>query len=117
MQVPLLIAPGLTLGAALSNSTRERPLASLPVTTRRIGLIPSGAAPADVASDFASDMGFLPGSAPVCIAQRSASGGPNGWTRARLGDPVADRDLRRNGAAGAGARAGRGFSRPPGQDR
>src|SRR5262252_8893346 len=112
MQVPLLIAPGLTLGAALSNSTRERPLASLPVTTRRIGLIPSGAAPADFASDFASDMGFLPGSAPVCIAQRSASGGPNGWTRARLGDPVADRDLRRNGAACAGARAGRGFSRP-----
>ena len=28
----------LTLGAALSNSTRERPCASLPVTTRRIGL-------------------------------------------------------------------------------
>src|ERR1700756_5206190 len=42
MQVPLLIAPGLTLGAALSNSTRERPFASLPVTTRRIGLMGSG---------------------------------------------------------------------------
>src|ERR1700752_1182933 len=42
MQVPLLTAPGLTLGAALSNSTRERPCASLPVTTRRIGLIGSG---------------------------------------------------------------------------
>jgi hypothetical protein len=27
-----------TLGAALSNSTPERPCASLPVTTRRIGL-------------------------------------------------------------------------------
>src|SRR5580693_3114185 len=38
MQVPLLTAPGLTFGAALSNSTRERPCASLPVTTRRIGL-------------------------------------------------------------------------------
>src|SRR5215210_6699943 len=32
---------GLTLGAALSNSTRERPCASLPVTTRRIGFIAS----------------------------------------------------------------------------
>src|SRR2546421_3054748 len=39
MQVPRTIAPGLTLGAALSNSTREQPCASLPVTTRRIGLI------------------------------------------------------------------------------
>src|SRR5215468_12631444 len=38
MQVPRTIAPGLTLGAALSNSTHERPCASLPVTTRRIGL-------------------------------------------------------------------------------
>jgi len=38
MQVPRTIAPGLMLGAALSNSTRERPCASLPVTTRRIGL-------------------------------------------------------------------------------
>src|ERR1044071_8312663 len=37
MQVPRLIAPGLTFGAALSNSTQERPWASLPVTTRRIG--------------------------------------------------------------------------------
>src|SRR6185312_2824387 len=37
MQVPLLIAPGLTFGAALSNSTHERPCSSLPVTTRRIG--------------------------------------------------------------------------------
>jgi len=36
-QVPGRIAPGLTLGAALSNSTRERPRSSLPVTTRRIG--------------------------------------------------------------------------------
>src|ERR1700722_2428684 len=42
MQVPRLTAPGLTFGAALSNSTRERPLASLPVTTRRIGLTGSG---------------------------------------------------------------------------
>src|SRR6185369_16034629 len=37
MQVPRLIAPGLTFGAALSNSTHDRPCASLPVTTRRIG--------------------------------------------------------------------------------
>src|ERR1700733_8990771 len=37
MQVPRLIAPGLTFGAALSNSTPERPYSSLPVTTRRIG--------------------------------------------------------------------------------
>src|SRR5262245_11984574 len=39
MHVPGRIAPGFTLGAALSYSTRERPCASLPVTTRRIGLI------------------------------------------------------------------------------
>src|SRR6266581_76537 len=32
-----LTAPGLTLGAAPSNSTRERPCASFPVTTRRMG--------------------------------------------------------------------------------
>src|SRR5438045_3060647 len=32
-----LTAPGLTLGAALSKSTRERPCASFPVTTRRMG--------------------------------------------------------------------------------
>jgi len=38
MHVPRLIAPGLTLGAALSNSTQDRPWASLPVTTRLIGL-------------------------------------------------------------------------------
>jgi len=38
MQVPRLIAPGLTFGAALSNSTPERPRSSLPVTTRLIGL-------------------------------------------------------------------------------
>src|SRR5580704_9391571 len=37
MQVPRLIAPGLTFGAALSNNTPERPYSSLPVTTRRIG--------------------------------------------------------------------------------
>src|SRR5712671_6089135 len=37
MQVPRTIAPGLTLGAALSNRTHERPCASFPVTTRRIG--------------------------------------------------------------------------------
>src|SRR4029078_9421915 len=37
MHVPRLIAPGLTFGAALSNSTHDRPCASLPVTTRRIG--------------------------------------------------------------------------------
>jgi len=55
MQVPRLMAPGLTLGAALSNSTRERPCASLPVTTRRIGFIPSG-------------MGVLLGSGFVYIA-------------------------------------------------
>src|SRR3981081_3460106 len=58
MQVPLLTAPGLTLGAALSNRTRERPFASLPVTTRRIGLIGSG-------------MGFLPGEGTVRILQRT----------------------------------------------
>jgi len=38
MQVPGRIAPRLTFGAALSNSTRDLPFASLPVTTRRIGL-------------------------------------------------------------------------------
>src|SRR5436309_165965 len=32
-----LTAPGLTLGAALSKSTRDLPCASFPVTTRRIG--------------------------------------------------------------------------------
>src|SRR6266852_4835244 len=32
-----LTAPGLTLGAALSNSTRDLPCASFPVTTRRMG--------------------------------------------------------------------------------
>src|SRR2546430_15261578 len=32
-----LTAPGLTLGAALSKSTRERSCASFPVTTRRMG--------------------------------------------------------------------------------
>src|SRR6266849_8568178 len=32
-----LTAPGLTLGAAPSKSTRERPYSSFPVTTRRIG--------------------------------------------------------------------------------
>jgi len=37
MQVPRTIAPGLTFGAALSNKTPERPCASFPVTTRRIG--------------------------------------------------------------------------------
>src|SRR5258708_9071072 len=31
-----LTAPGLTFGAAPSKSTRERPCASFPVTTRRI---------------------------------------------------------------------------------
>src|SRR5215831_3177638 len=62
MQVPLLTAPGLTLGAALSNSTRERPRASMPVTTRRIGLIGSG-------------MGFLLGDGTVRVAQRMDSGG------------------------------------------
>jgi hypothetical protein len=39
MQVPGRIAPGLTFGAALSNSTRDLPFASLPVTTRRIGFV------------------------------------------------------------------------------
>src|SRR5262245_41611264 len=38
MQVPRTTAPGSTLGAALSNSTCERPWASFPVTTRLIGL-------------------------------------------------------------------------------
>src|ERR1700719_1089144 len=38
MQVPRLIVPELTLGAAVSSNTQERPSASLPVTTRRIGL-------------------------------------------------------------------------------
>src|SRR3954463_10338618 len=61
MQVPRLMAPGLTLGAALSNSTRERPCASLPVTTRRIGFIPAG-------------MAFLPGSEFVYIAPGSTKG-------------------------------------------
>src|SRR5256885_6670381 len=32
-----LTAPGLTFGAALSKSTRERSCASFPVTTRRMG--------------------------------------------------------------------------------
>src|SRR5437879_2208856 len=32
-----LTAPGLTLGAALSNSTRDLPCSSFPVTTRRMG--------------------------------------------------------------------------------
>lgn len=35
----LRIGPGLASGAALSNSTRERPRSSFPVTTRRIGFI------------------------------------------------------------------------------
>src|SRR5262245_40013242 len=39
MLVPFWNGLALTLGAALSNSTRERPWASLPVTTRRIGLM------------------------------------------------------------------------------
>lgn len=34
----LAIGPGLASGAALSNSTRERPRSSLPVATRCIGL-------------------------------------------------------------------------------
>src|SRR5260221_9014077 len=37
MPAPGLTAPGLTFGAAPSKSTRERPCASFPVTTRRIG--------------------------------------------------------------------------------
>jgi hypothetical protein len=37
MQVPRLMAPGLTFGAALSSRTHDRPRASLPVTTRLIG--------------------------------------------------------------------------------
>src|SRR6266404_7598207 len=44
MQVPRLIAPGFTLGAALSNSTHERPCVSFPVTTRRIGFTSSAIA-------------------------------------------------------------------------
>src|SRR4051812_172915 len=40
-----LTAPGFTLGAALSQSTRERPSAALPVTTRRIGRSPWSAMP------------------------------------------------------------------------
>src|SRR5262249_21291577 len=44
MHVPRLIAPGFTLGAALSNRTQERPCASFPVTTRRIGLTASAIA-------------------------------------------------------------------------
>src|SRR2546422_11472396 len=32
-----LTAPGLTLGAAPSKSTRDRPSSSFPVTTRRMG--------------------------------------------------------------------------------
>jgi hypothetical protein len=38
MQVPRLMAPGLTFGAALSSRTHDRPRASVPVTTRLIGL-------------------------------------------------------------------------------
>jgi hypothetical protein len=38
MQVPRLMAPGLTFGAALSKRTHDRPWASLPVTMRLIGL-------------------------------------------------------------------------------
>src|ERR1700756_899882 len=38
MLVPFWNGLVFTLGAALSNSTRERPCASLPVTTRRMGL-------------------------------------------------------------------------------
>src|SRR5450759_2305065 len=41
MPVPFLKVLAMTLGAALSISTRDLPCASLPVTTRRIGLIPS----------------------------------------------------------------------------
>src|SRR6185503_6855675 len=41
MPVPFLKALALTLGAALSNNTFDLPCASFPVTTRRIGLIPS----------------------------------------------------------------------------
>src|SRR5438270_592576 len=40
-----LTAPGFTFGAALSKSTRERPCASLPVTTRRIGFSPRAIGP------------------------------------------------------------------------
>src|SRR4030095_7011102 len=39
--VPFLNAFALTLGAALSYSTHDRPCSSLPVTTRRMGLMPS----------------------------------------------------------------------------
>ena len=46
MLVPFWKGLVLTLGAALSNSTQERPCASLPVTTRRIGLMSSRHAPA-----------------------------------------------------------------------
>jgi hypothetical protein len=42
--VPFLKALALTLGAALSKTTQDRPCASLPVTTRRMGLIPSAMA-------------------------------------------------------------------------
>src|SRR5258708_34764227 len=100
MQVPRLMAPGLTLGAALSNSTRERPCASLPVTTRRIGFIPSG-------------MGVLLGSGFVYIARpvrtkerphehEGASVGPGGRR---------DGDQRRR-LVGAQSRTGAGFAQP-----
>ena len=41
MPVPFLKVLALTRGAALSYSTLERPFSSLPVTTRRTGLMPS----------------------------------------------------------------------------
>jgi hypothetical protein len=41
MPVPFLKALAFTPGAALSISTHERPCASLPVTTLRMGLMPS----------------------------------------------------------------------------
>src|SRR5712692_4905924 len=41
-------APTLTLGAALSNRTRDRPCVSLPVTTRRIGFMVSAIAPSRI---------------------------------------------------------------------
>ena len=55
MQVPGRIAPGFTLGAALSNRTFDLPRASLPVTTRRIGLMASVMLPFD-----SQDMGGRP---------------------------------------------------------
>src|SRR5882672_5574977 len=101
MQVPRTTAPGLTLGAALSNSTRERPRASLPVTTRRIGFTLSG-------------MGFLLVRGFVDIA---SAGDKKEKNDVRIGAQVgrdACCDLRRILLPAARSRAGADLSQPAG---